>query len=73
MYIWLIERTDLVNYDEYDAIVVAAKTEDAARAIEPEYGWGNRVDLETLTVTRIGTATRGTVAGTVILASYNAG
>ena len=85
LYIWKVERTDSVWYDQYDAIVVVARTEDEARQIHP-YGDGWKVDdsdrygswsvkPETLKVTKLGTATRGSdiKAGAVVLASFNAG
>ena len=33
--LWLVSRTDVVGYDEYDSVVVAADTEEEARAIHP--------------------------------------
>lgn len=33
--LWLLERTDRVGYDEYDAVVVAADTELEARTYHP--------------------------------------
>lgn len=36
--IWLVHRTDRVDYDEFDSIVVFADTEDEARFIHPEDG-----------------------------------
>ena len=74
MHLFLVKRTDDLGYDEYDSMIVAARNENEARAMEPaEWGWGASVDPVTLEVQRIGTANRGTSAGTVILSSYNAG
>ncbi len=39
MNLYLLERTDSVGYDEFDSIVVATPTEDAARATFGK-GWG---------------------------------
>lgn len=33
--LWLVSRTDVVGYDEYDSMVVAADTELEARTIHP--------------------------------------
>ena len=85
LYLWKVERTDSVWYDQYDAIIVVARTEADARQIHP-YGDGQKVDdsdrfgswsikPESLKVTKLGTVARdsGLKAGAVVLASYNAG
>ena len=76
MKLWLINRTDHVDYDEWDAAVVAAETEQQASDTHPNGvpthwgGWPD--DTSLIEVTLIGTAKRGTKAG-VICASFNAG
>jgi hypothetical protein len=74
MNLYLVKRTDGIGYDEYDAMIVAARNENEARTVDPaEWGWGCGVDSATLEVQRIGTAARGTANRTVILSSFNAG
>ena len=43
MYIYLLERTDRVGYDEYDSCVVVADSEEQARFINPceYYVWSD--------------------------------
>lgn len=62
MNLYLVERTDDVDWDEYSAMIVAAPTEEAACAILPcEAGWtGNLlsrggVEKVTLEATLLGT------------------
>lgn len=43
MKLWLVKRPDGNGYDEYDAFICAAKTEDAARETHPDYGPGSWV------------------------------
>ena len=38
MNLYLLERLDRVDYDEFDSIVVAAPNRGAARATRPPYG-----------------------------------
>lgn len=38
MNLYLLERTDDIGYDEFDSIIVAAPTEQAACAIPPDCG-----------------------------------
>jgi hypothetical protein len=64
--LWFISQTVNGGYDTYDAAVVAAETEDAARNIEVGRG-GTWCKPEHVNVLLIGTS-----AG-VILASFNAG
>jgi hypothetical protein len=45
MKLWLISRVDRVGYDEYDALVAIAETEEAARNTHPyndRYKWNGR-------------------------------
>ena len=65
MNIYLLERNDLVGYDEYDSIVIAANNETQAREIAKET-WGNQEDVNCENVSN------PKEAG-LILASYNAG
>lgn len=80
MNLYLLERTDDVDYDEFDSIVVAAPTEQAACAIRPDRGhWMDCFWLDeskwdeglTLTVTLIGTT--HLPEGTVVHESFCAG
>ena len=87
LYLWKIERTDTVDYDEYSAAVVVAKTEAEARMIHPGnhggYSWYEMTEEgggtswprkpEELKVTKLGTAAPGLTAGTVVVASFRAG
>ena len=71
MKIYLIERTDEIDYDEYDSAVVCAKNEESAKRLGPTGegdGWGNHP----VTVTLIGQAERDS-GEDVILSSFNAG
>ena len=69
MNLYLLERTDDIGYDEFDSIIVAAPTEQAACAIPPDRGhWDEGL---TMTVTLIGTTHYP--AGTVVHESFNAG
>ncbi len=87
LYLWLVSRARH-TYDEYDAFVCCASTEREARLIHPhgEHGydwdgeewsgtgstsWPDRP--EDLRVTFVGTAAPDIAAGTVVIASYNAG
>ena len=72
MPIFLVERTDAVGYDEYDAVVVVAADEDEAKLVRPssyDSGWGC-LTPPPLQVTRIGIADDETPR--VILGSFNA-
>jgi len=51
MKLWLVSRTDRIGYDEYDAVVVAAETEDAARKTYPSGDLHIRWDEEKGTFT----------------------
>lgn len=82
--LWLVQRTDDVDYDEYRGAVVVARTEDDARVIHPDgegsapetwkQGWsGWPVAPADLTVTLIGTAGPSLEAGTVVCSDFKAG
>ena len=79
--LYVIWQTENTHYDTYDSAVVAAASEEEARAINPGGGipgvgfyqscdWVK--DISLVKVGLIGTAIRGTKAG-VIIASFNAG
>lgn len=79
MNIYKVSRTDDVSYDEYEAFVCAAESEDEARMMHPGFGgwdqvcadWVRREERDTLKVEMIGQAACG-VTG-IILESFNAG
>lgn len=87
MNLYLVERTDPVDWNEHDAMVVCARDEAHARSLQPAFvsvldeddpiPWRSAhykppVDPTSLRVRRIGTAARGMKAGCV-LASFIAG
>lgn len=73
MKIWLVKRTDKIDYDEYDSFVVAHETEDAARNSRPSEFDGWPVNPSELHVVEIGDCTYPWTPGTVFCASFNAG
>lgn len=84
MYLYLVKRTDGCGYDEYDGVVLRAKTKDRALEIatrpcsvfpEDASYEGFRLDGSNLTVTCIGKALRQhkDEGEGEVLASYNAG
>ncbi len=88
MKLWLIEQGIRNGSDTFDSMVVAAKTEEAARKIHPTQTWDHTQTIEDydfwknadvwadspdqVTVEYLGTAALGTEEG-VIVASFNAG
>ena len=79
MNLYLIDRSDPTDWDEWDGAVVAAKNEDEARATHPgSYpdwdgkGGGSWVNKEHVVVTYLGEAKPNTKSG-VILSSFRAG
>lgn len=66
MKLYLVRRTDRIDYDEYDAIVVRAENEDRAVAEAVCHVGMTRHNVEVTEVTPDGDAA-------VILASFNAG
>jgi hypothetical protein len=82
MNIYLIERTDCCDYDEFDSAVVCAEDEESARDRHPNGSqvdwaalpkWGTWVtSRDMVTVRLVGVAAPFSVAG-VILSSFNAG
>jgi len=83
--IYLVERTDGVDYDEYDAIVVVCASAKTAREIhphtdngkmcEPKYSCSWTRDTKSLKVTCIGVASKHTAPfqNGIVLGSFNAG
>lgn len=88
-YLYLVERTDKVTWDEYDSFVVCAESEDEARRVYPSGGMFFEDDMseqskryfkscwtdkiETLEVTCIGLAAVSLKNRQVICSSFNAG
>ena len=71
MKLYLVSRTDRVDYDEFDSFVVAAKNEEDALSCSPSeyhYGWTTK---ENLKVEFIGWS--NSQVERVIIASFNAG
>ena len=72
MNIYLVSRTDEVDYDEYDAVVVYAMSREEAKNIAPcgnLYTWASK---ENLKVELIGSNVL-VKDPDIILSSYNAG
>ena len=88
-YLYLVERTDKVTWDEYDSFVVCAESEDEARRVYPGgrmffeddmseesrkyFKWCWTDKIETLEVTCIGLASVSLKNRQVICSSFNAG
>ena len=71
MKLFLLSRTDKVDYDQYDSAVVAAGNKAQARYLPVgSHGWTK--DVSTIKVEYLGEAKEGTKSG-VICASYNGG
>jgi len=66
MKLWLLKRTDGIDYDEYDSDVVAAKTGKRAKELS---NVGRRPNI---TIKCIGTASARIKEG-VVIGSFNAG
>ena len=89
MNLYLVSRTDKIDYDEYDSFVCAAENEEQARKMLPfdeelvreetEENIRNLIfwewtnDLNKIKVEYIGKADEKYTKPTVILASFNAG
>lgn len=78
--IYTVNRTDGIDYDEYDAFVCIAKNKKNARNMFPYKegkfdddfsAWINKKDVNTLIVNKIGVSDKKRES--VILASFNAG
>lgn len=69
MNLYLVTRTDYVDWDEYDSFVVACENAEKARNTKPaNYGWTTPDQVK---VTLIGMAAEG-IEG-IQCASFNAG
>jgi hypothetical protein len=69
--IYLIERTDDCDWDEYDGVVVVAlSAKDAKKHVFVLKFWG--MNKDNCTCTKIGVANKRLALGTV-LSSFNAG
>lgn len=85
MKLFLVKRTDDIGYDEYDAFVCAAESEEQARSMLPDDEWHMKEyviglimcewtkDLNKIEVEYIGEADEKYTEPAVILASFNAG
>lgn len=85
MNLYLVARTDDWSYEDYDAFIVAAETEEEARNTHPNYNhenphqdeweytpsWVPKENLDSLTVTLIGKSEY--ITKQVILTSFNSG
>jgi hypothetical protein len=77
MYLYLVERTDDLDYDEYDSVVVVANDEADARQIKQDWlpcdSWHPKsVNPETLKIIYLGVAYSGLKRG-IIHESFQAG
>ena len=69
--IYLIERTDCADYDEYDSVVVISKTpKEAKRHVLSNHYYG--INKDNITCELVGRANKRQPYGTVT-ASFNAG
>lgn len=83
MKLWKLSQTQNNGYDTYDSCVVAASTEEIARAVHPATdstmdGWDRRYKTwantpADVTVEYIGHTDRDYAEGTIIITSFNAG
>ena len=89
MNIYLVSRTDKWSWDDFDSLIVAAKSEEDARNTHPYYdynrteyeqrdwdessNWVKKEDKHTLKITLIGKTTKEYKQREVLLASFNAG
>lgn len=71
--LYLVARTDKLGYDEYDSMIVAAESIDAARSMRPGIGDWTWTSQDNLTVSQIGIASEDITEPKVILSSFNAG
>lgn len=80
MNLYLLERTDAIDWDNYDSFVVASESEDNIRNLTPNgkpldpndiwNSWAN--SIEDVKVTLIGTTTVYK-EGDIVISSFNAG
>ena len=71
-YLYLIERTDDVGFDEYDSAVVCARNEDEAKTTDMGYGGHLTHCLKNIDVKLLGPADSNVELG-VVCSSFNAG
>lgn len=73
MYLYLVDRTDDLGYDETESVVVAANTPKQARKIAATApGDQSSAVWETASVSNIGTARKGLRAG-IVHSAFRAG
>ena len=74
MNLWLVSRTDVVYYDEYDSAVVMAKTEEEAISLFPDELsiYGKKLIVELLGKANLATKKKYAADG-VVCSSFNAG
>lgn len=72
MKLYLLSRTDDIDYDQYDAILVRAKNEEEARKLAAEHAGGTPWDGWTPENIKCEIVSNKGVAE-VIIGSYNAG
>lgn len=72
MKIYKLTRTDRVDYDEFDSIIVIAKNETNARKIKPSSTGTWSIDNHIL-CELIGTASKSYKKEIMLLGSFNAG
>lgn len=74
--LWLISQEENTGWDTYDSAVVAAKTAEEARLINPEGKWGTYPTWcsspDKVHVKYLGIATEDVEPG-IVLSSFNAG
>ena len=74
--LWLISQEENTEWDTYDSAVVAARTEEEARLINPGGDWELSIDWcsspDKVHVEYLGIATEGVEPG-IVLSSFNAG
>jgi hypothetical protein len=78
MRLWRIWQTENGGYDTYDSAVVVAESEEDARKINPDGEWGRNYsawapDPSYVSAMEIGTAAHYLEAGSIVIASFNAG
>ena len=80
--LWKLTQDQRRGYDTFDSCIVAATTEEEAKLVHPYYYmWGDSCwnrdvwasDPEYVKAEPIGVAKPSIKAGTVVLASFNAG
>ena len=70
MNIYLVSRTDKVDYNEHSSYVVISSSKDLAKSYHSNFCWGSEKDTF---VELIGTAIQGKLEGEIIDSSFHAG